>query len=54
MKLVNILSSVIVENSKNKTLLREFSENKKNELLQKYSGETEDSIEVIKGYIDGF
>jgi hypothetical protein len=54
MKFINILSSVISEKTEKKPLLREFNEKKKNELIIKFSGETEDPVDVISSYIGEF
>lgn len=54
MKLVKILSSVIVENVDPKFRLTEISNKLMNQLVLKFSNETEDSEDDIKNYINDF
>jgi hypothetical protein len=54
MKLVKILSSVIVENVDPKFRLTEISNKLMNQLVLKFSNETKDSEDDIKGYINDF
>lgn len=54
MKLVKILSSVIEESAGPKLYITEISNKVMNQLLLKFSDETKDSEEEIKGYINDF
>ena len=54
MKLVNLLSSVVVESPLPKKLLKEVSDKIKAKLIGKFSQDTKDDEKTIGGYIDDF
>ena len=54
MKLVNLLSSVVVESPLPKKLIKEVSDKIKAKLIGKFSQDTKDDEKTIGGYIDDF